>query len=126
MFGLIKSRWTDRNQVSREGVDGRKLPSVVVALLCQFFLQGLAVAVSDYLQERDGHGENHPDVNHLNVGRCRKRTRDSNMAANSDFVHVNLAIRELIVVNYEVALISTHNVARTRRAVRLTPMTMSK
>ena len=125
MFGLVKGRWTDR--VSREGVNGKKLGTLVIALLCQLFLQGLAVAVPDYLQERDGHGENHPDVNHLNIGRCRKRTRDSNMAANSDFVHVNLAIRELIVVNYEeVALISTHNVARTRRAVRLTPMTMSK
>ena len=110
MFGLVKGRWTDRNHVSREGVDGRKLPSVVVALLCQLFLQGLAVAVPDYLQERDGHGENHPDVNHLNIGRCRKRTRDSNMARNSDFVNVNLAIRKyliLIFVNYQVALIST-------------------
>ena len=43
-------------------------------LLCQLLLQGLTVAVPDYLEEGDGHGENHPDVDHPNVGRRWERT----------------------------------------------------
>ena len=70
MLGLVKDRWMDRDRVSREEVGGRKLRM----LLCQLFLQGLAVAVPDDLQEGNGHGENHPHVDHPDVGRRWKRT----------------------------------------------------
>ena len=103
----------DRDQVSREGADGIR---VVGMLLSQFLLQGLAVAVPHNLKQRNGHGEDHPDVNHLHVGRRWKRTRDSNVTA-------NFGVMNLLQIS---TLISTHNVARTRRAVRLTPITMSK
>ena len=37
------------------------------------------------LEERDGHREDHPHVDHLDV-RCRwKRTRDANVAENARF-----------------------------------------
>ena len=40
--------------------------------LCLLPLPGLPEGKDDNLQERNGHGEEHPDVNHLDVGGCEE------------------------------------------------------
>ena len=72
----------NRHGVARERVYRRDL---VPLLRCQLLLQGLAVGVPDDLEQGDGHGEDHPHIDHLHVS-CRwERTRDSDVAAKSGF-----------------------------------------
>ena len=46
--------------------------------LVQLQPQGLLVGVESHFEKREGHGEDHPDVDHLNVGGGRQAARDPN------------------------------------------------
>ena len=48
--------------------------------LVQLQLQGLLVGVESHFEKGEGHGEDHPDVDHLNVRGGGKAARDPNEA----------------------------------------------
>ena len=48
--------------------------------LVQIQLQGLFVGVESHFEEREGHGEDHPDVDHLDIGGGGQRARYPNEA----------------------------------------------
>ena len=41
------------------------------------FFNIIIIGVKNYLKEWDGHCENHPDVDHLDVGRDRQALRET-------------------------------------------------
>ena len=64
-----------------------------------------------HLKEEEHHGDNHPNVNHLDVGCGRQRLGDAYEAENGIYLVKSLT--------------NSYNVARTRSAVKLTCITMS-
>ena len=49
-----------------------------MVVLVQLQLQGLFVGVESHFQKREGHGEDHPDVNHLDIRCGGQAARDPN------------------------------------------------
>ena len=84
--------------------------------LVELHLQGLFVGVKSHFQKRESHGEDHPDVNHLDI-RCGGQ--GARYADEAEII-VNCAMYMALKQP-----IDTYNVANTRRTVRLTMTTMS-
>ena len=80
-------------------------------------LQGLFVRVKSHLKKREGHGEDHPDVNHLDI-RCgwqgARYPNEAEISVDSESLYVGLKL-----------CMDTYKVANTRMTVRLTMTTMS-
>ena len=77
---------------------------------CRILPQGFFASIQSNLTEEEHHGEDHPDVDHLDVGGGGQRLRDSNKS-------------EKICYNFDKYI--TYSVARTRRQVKLTWTTIS-
>ena len=85
--------------------------------LVQLQLEGLFVGVQSHFKEREGHGEDHPYVDHLDIrggGQGAWYANEAEIIVNSKLLYLGLKI-----------CWDTYNVAKTSRTVRLTMMTMS-
>ena len=96
-----------------------------VALIVIYFviliLQNFSDSVEGHNQEGVKHHEEHPDVNHLDIGGYWQRLNHSDEAENRGYDQY---------VEYKVAGMTQYYYAykldRTRRSVRLTPITISR
>ena len=75
-------------------------------------LHHLVACVQAHLDEGDAHGEDHPDVNHLDIRCYRQALGDTQEAENNLLSKIRHQLK-------------TYKVARTNNMVRLTWMTMS-
>ena len=88
----------------------RKPPSLIlqVQVVVQLSDQRLAEGVEEDLEEGVEHAEDHPDVDHLGIRRCRQGARETNKTVSK--------ASEILFLSF----LNTYKVARTRRTVRLT------
>ena len=115
-FIAIKAKRLDADTDGSGGRGGkRQLWRILQKIqLLDLLLQVHRVRVPNDLEQGHGHCEDHEDVDHLHVGSGGQAISNSDMAGDGK---LNLDL---------VARYFTYKVPRTRRAVRLTPMTMSR